>query len=60
VTKKTISQYVLDTHKLKRLRSLECQICKKTVQIGDIVVTKRRKTFHKNCWDSTWIDVLMT
>ena len=57
ITKQSISKYVLDSHRMKRIPSLECNICGQRLQIGDVVVRKHRKVFHEHCWDSSWIDV---
>jgi hypothetical protein len=55
--KKTLSKYVLNAQKMKRLPDLECNICRQRLQIGDVIIRKHRKVFHKSCWDSTWIDI---
>jgi hypothetical protein len=57
MTKQTVSRYILDARKMKRLPDLECNICKQRLQIGDVVVRKHRKVFHEHCWDSSWIDI---
>jgi len=57
MTKQSISKYILDVHKMKRLPDLECNICKQRLQIGDVVVRKHRKVFHEHCWDSSWVDI---
>jgi hypothetical protein len=57
MTKKTFSTYVLDLHRIKRLPSLECDICKQKLQIGDTIVRKHRRIYHKRCYDISWIDV---
>ena len=57
MTKQSISKYVLDSHRMKRIPSFECNICGQRLQIGDVVVRKHRKVFHEHCWDSSWIDV---
>jgi hypothetical protein len=36
---------------------LECCLCGGTLRVGDSVVRKRRKMYHRVCWESTYIDV---
>ena len=54
---KSISRYILDARKMKRLPDLECNICRQRLHIGDVVVRKHRKVFHQHCWDNSWIDI---
>ena len=36
---------------------LECCLCGGTLRVGDNVVRKRRKMYHRVCWKSTYIDI---
>jgi hypothetical protein len=36
---------------------LKCCICGGTLGVGDSVVRKRRKMYHRVCWESTYIDI---
>jgi hypothetical protein len=36
---------------------LECCLCGGTLRVGDSVVRKRRKMYHRICWENTYIDI---
>jgi len=36
---------------------LECCLCGGTLRIGDSVARKRRKMYHRVCWESSYIDI---
>jgi hypothetical protein len=36
---------------------LKCCICGGTLRVGDSVVRKRRKMYHRICWENTYIDI---
>jgi hypothetical protein len=36
---------------------LECCLCGGTLRVGDSVVRKRRKMYHRICWENSYIDI---
>jgi hypothetical protein len=48
VIRKRIARYNLD---------LRCVLCGGTLQVGDNIVRKRRKLYHRTCWENSFIDI---
>jgi hypothetical protein len=60
--KQGISYYTLTERIIKQRLSphsiaLECVVCRRELHIGDKVVRKRRKIYHQECWENTFIDL---
>jgi hypothetical protein len=52
-------EYLVDRHSKNTTKVIgrRCVICQDPIVEGDVVVTKRRKrVYHKNCWDGLFID----
>ena len=48
IIRKRIARYNLE---------LKCCICGGTLQIVDNIVRKRRKLYHRTCWENSFIDI---
>jgi hypothetical protein len=48
VIRKRIAKYNIE---------LKCYLCGGTLQIGDNIVRKRRKLYHRACWEKSYIDI---
>ena len=48
VIRKRIARYNLD---------LKCVLCGGTLQVGDNIVRKRRKLYHRTCWENSFLDI---
>jgi hypothetical protein len=60
--KQGLTFYVLNEEVIrKRLTKynieLKCYLCGGTLQIGDNIVRKRRKLYHRACWENSYIDI---
>jgi hypothetical protein len=36
---------------------LRCYLCGGTLQVGDSIVRKRRKLYHRTCWENSFLDI---
>jgi len=48
IIRKRIAKYNLE---------LRCYLCGGTLQIGDSIVRKRRKLYHRTCWENSFLDI---
>jgi hypothetical protein len=60
--KQGLTYYVLNDEVIrKRLARrnipLRCCICSGTLCIGDSIVRKHRKLYHKTCWENAYFDI---
>ena len=60
--KQGISYYTLTEEVIRRRLSphsipLECVKCRRELYIGNRVVRKRRKLYHQECYENTFLDI---
>jgi len=48
IIRKRIARYNLE---------LRCYLCGGTLQVGDNIVRKRRKLYHRTCWENSFLDI---
>jgi hypothetical protein len=61
---KPYTRYILTEDVLKRRflsrgfkLPLVCSKCNGTINIGDSIIRKRRKVYHQECWENSFIDI---
>jgi hypothetical protein len=60
--KQGISYYTLTERIIRQRLSphsipLQCVVCRRELHVGDKVVRKRRKIYHQECYENTFIDL---
>jgi hypothetical protein len=60
--KQGLTYYVLSEEVIRKRLSrhnipLRCCICGGTLYIGDDIVRKHRKLYHKTCWENAYFDI---
>jgi hypothetical protein len=53
----TLTEEIIRRRLLPYSIPLECVVCNKQLHIGDRVVRKRRKLYHQECYENTFIDL---
>jgi hypothetical protein len=54
-------EYIMTEVRAKRLQNigydLKCAKCRKPIIVGSIVMHKRKKIYHIDCWNQLWIEL---
>jgi hypothetical protein len=53
----TLTEEIIRRRLLPHSIPLECVMCRRELHIGDRVVRKRRKLYHQECYENTFIDL---
>jgi hypothetical protein len=53
----TLTEEIIRRRLLPHSIPLECVMCRRELHIGDKVVRKRRKLYHQECYENTFIDL---
>jgi hypothetical protein len=53
----TLTEEIIRRRLLPHSIPLECVVCRRELHIGDKVVRKRRKLYHQECYENTFLDI---
>jgi hypothetical protein len=53
----TLSEEIIRRRLLPHSIPLECVVCRRELHVGDKVVRKRRKIYHQECYENTFLDI---